>query len=188
MSERFRYFRYADDIAVLCQSEEEAKEALALLQHLTHSLDLQLSPTKTKVEKTEEGVRWLGLVHYPDRTEADPERTDRWFRRFVAIRRVAIQKLNLAEVSADKVAVLKDFEKAILDEIRGRTSSRPSWYAGVKDTGLWKKMDSRLHALIRSVYRKAGISISETKKLPSLHQHMLGRKVQLATPPHSKAD
>ena len=187
MAERFRYFRYADDIAVLCRSEEEASEALALLQHLTRTLDLQLSPTKTKVEKTEEGVRWLGLIHYPERTEADPERTDRWFRRFVAIRRATLQKLIQTELSTDKAAILKDFEKAILDEIRGRTSSRPSWYAGVEDTGLWKKMDSRLHALIRSVYRKAGISLSETKKLPSLHQHMLGRKVQLATPPHSNA-
>ena len=188
MAERFCYFRYADDIALLCQSESEAHEALVALQNLAHSLDLQLSPGKTKIEKTEDGVNWLGIIHYPDHTEADPERVDRWFRRFVAIRRVAIQKLKQTELSIDKAAILKDFEKAILDEMKGRTSSRPAWYAGVKDTGLWKKLDSRLHAVIRSVYRKAGISLPMDKKLPSLHQHMLGRKVQIATPPHSKAD
>jgi hypothetical protein len=58
----------------------------------------------------------------------------------------------------------------------------------VEDKGLWKNLDSRLHAIMRSVYRKAGISLPMDKKLPSLHQHMLGRKVQIAVPPHSKAD
>lgn len=187
MAERFRYFRYADDIAVLCHSELEAAEALSYLQELTRSLDLQLSPGKTKVEKTTEGVRWLGLIHFPNHTEADPDRTDRWFRRFVAIRRAAVQKLHQTETIAGKALILKDFEKALLDEIRGRTSSRPAWYAGVKDTGLWKKLDSQLHALFRSVYRKAGILLPDGKKLPSLHRHMLGRKMQLASPPHSKA-
>ena len=187
MAERFRYFRYADDIAVLCHSEAEVAEALSFLQGLTHSLDLQLSPGKTKVEKTSDGVRWLGLIHFPHHTEADPERTDRWFRRFVAIRRAAVQKLQHTETMAGKASILKDFEKALIDEIRGKTSSRPAWYAGVKDTGLWKKLDSRLHALIRSVYRKAGILLPDGKKLPSLHRHMLGRKVQFASPPHSKA-
>lgn len=180
MAERYRYFRYADDIAVLCNTETEALEAREFLTNLTRSLSLSLSPGKTKIEKTSEGVNWLGLVHYPNHFEADPERVDRWFRRFVAIRRNALQQLKPAGNNPDlKSAVIKSFIHSIRDELRGKTSSRPAWYAGVADKGQWKDLDSRLHAIIRSVYRKAGIAVPENKNFPSVHRHMLARKSHL---------
>jgi RNA-directed DNA polymerase len=58
----FRFVRYADDFVVLCRSESEAKEALALVQRLLEDrLGLSLSPEKTKVTRFHEGFTFLGF-------------------------------------------------------------------------------------------------------------------------------
>lgn len=58
----FRFVRYADDFVVLCESESQAKEALALVQRvLKDRLGLELSPEKTKVTRFHEGFCFLGF-------------------------------------------------------------------------------------------------------------------------------
>ena len=58
----FRFVRYADDFVVLCRSEHDAKEALALVQRLLGDrLGLSLSPEKTKVTRFHEGFTFLGF-------------------------------------------------------------------------------------------------------------------------------
>jgi len=58
----FRFVRYADDFVVLCRSEDEAKEALTLVEHLlADQLGLSLSPEKTKVTRFHEGFSFLGF-------------------------------------------------------------------------------------------------------------------------------
>jgi group II intron reverse transcriptase/maturase len=58
----FRFVRYADDFVVLCRSENEAKEALTLVEHLlAERLGLSLSPEKTKVTRFHEGFSFLGF-------------------------------------------------------------------------------------------------------------------------------
>ncbi len=56
------FVRYADDFVVLCQSEEQAKEALVLIgAFLTSYLELSLSPEKTHVTTFSEGFAFLGF-------------------------------------------------------------------------------------------------------------------------------
>lgn len=58
----FRFVRYADDFVVLCRSEQEAKEALALVEaFVADRLGLTLSPEKTKVTRFHEGFCFLGF-------------------------------------------------------------------------------------------------------------------------------
>jgi len=58
----FRFVRYADDFVVLCRTENEAKEALALVEHLlADRLGLSLSSEKTKVTRFHEGFSFLGF-------------------------------------------------------------------------------------------------------------------------------
>jgi len=58
----FRFVRYADDFVVLCRSEDEAKEALALVEHfVADRLGLSLSLEKTKVTRFHEGFTFLGF-------------------------------------------------------------------------------------------------------------------------------
>jgi RNA-directed DNA polymerase len=57
-----RFVRYADDFVVLCQSQDQAKEALAFVQHvLEQQLGLQLSQEKTKVTSYGKGYQFLGF-------------------------------------------------------------------------------------------------------------------------------
>jgi RNA-directed DNA polymerase len=56
------FVRYADDFVVLCRSEDEAKEALVLVQRLLEErLGLSLSSEKTKVTRFHEGFTFLGF-------------------------------------------------------------------------------------------------------------------------------
>jgi len=58
-----RFVRYADDFVVLCQTPEQAKEALALVEQvLDGGLGLQLSREKTKVTSFGKGYAFLGFV------------------------------------------------------------------------------------------------------------------------------
>ncbi len=58
----FRFVRYADDFVVLCQSENQAKEALALVTHALEQLGLQLSQEKTKITRYTKGYSFLGFI------------------------------------------------------------------------------------------------------------------------------
>lgn len=58
----YRFVRYADDFVVLCRTENEAKEARALVEaFIADRLGLSLSPEKTKVTRFHEGFCFLGF-------------------------------------------------------------------------------------------------------------------------------
>ena len=57
-----RFVRYADDFVVLCKSEEQAKEALGIIDaFLSSQLKLELSPEKTHVTTFSKGFAFLGF-------------------------------------------------------------------------------------------------------------------------------
>lgn len=58
----YQFVRYADDFVVVCQTDRQAQEALALVHRvLTEELGLQLSPEKTKVTTIGKGYEFLGF-------------------------------------------------------------------------------------------------------------------------------
>ena len=60
----YEVIRYADDVLVLCRSEEEAKEALLHVKEILGELELTLHPDKTKIKNFSEGVDFLGFTVY----------------------------------------------------------------------------------------------------------------------------
>lgn len=52
--------RYGDDMVVCCRSQDEAEEALKLLEKLLAKLDLEANPRKTAIFHAEKGFRFLG--------------------------------------------------------------------------------------------------------------------------------
>ncbi len=60
----YEVVRYADDLLVLCESEEEAKEALLHVKEILGELELTLHPDKTKIKNFSEGVDFLGFTVY----------------------------------------------------------------------------------------------------------------------------
>lgn len=172
------YFRYVDDIAIVCDSVRAAEDCLDWLIVQLRSLGLRLSPSKTAIVRIADGVPWLGLIHYGDKSVAEPGRPDRWLKKFAAIRREAVVRLR--DPQTDKSAALADFHRAVRDEIAGRTSSRPGWYASVEDNGEWRELDRSLHAFIRSVHRLAGALPPAGRQLPSVHRAVSSRRHQLS--------
>ena len=58
----YRFARHADELVVLCHSEREAQDALALVTHVLETqLGLQLSPEKTKIQTYGKGYNFLGF-------------------------------------------------------------------------------------------------------------------------------
>jgi RNA-directed DNA polymerase len=57
------WVRYADDVVVLCQSREEAEQALEWIREILNGLGLKLSPDKTRIVHLDEGFDYLGW-HY----------------------------------------------------------------------------------------------------------------------------
>lgn len=181
---QFVYFRFIDDIAIVCRSSRHAEDALDWLVAAARHIGLRLSPSKTAIAPIGKGVSWLGLTHYHDRVIASADRPQRWLKRFAALRRDAASAL--AAPGADNSVILSAFHRAVRDEIAGRTSSRPAWYAAVHDEGEWRRMDRSLHAFIRSLHRQAGAPPPRGRQLPSVHRAIASRRHRLSTP--SNAD
>lgn len=60
------YFRYADDILLLCQSRPQAERLLEKIRDfLSHRLCLALHPQKSIFRKSSGGIDWLGRVFLP---------------------------------------------------------------------------------------------------------------------------
>jgi len=186
MTGRASYHRHVDDIAIVCHSMEAAARERAWLESRIRELDLEIAPAKTGVHRLEEGVPWLGLVHFVDRAAIEAGRTSQWLRRFAAIRQRAGEAL--ARPGADTTDILARFHRAIRDEITGRTSSRPAWYAETADDGEWRRLDRSLHAIIRSLHRQAGAPPPSGRRLPSIHRAIRGRIAAGRHSAPSKAD
>lgn len=56
-----RHLRFADDLLVLCSSEEEANQALGLLREILAPFKLRLNEEKSAVVCADEGFRFLGM-------------------------------------------------------------------------------------------------------------------------------
>lgn len=65
----YRFVRYADDFVVVCQTRQQAEQALNLVEEIMTDLELKLSPEKTKVASYGKGYEFLGFrLSYCSRT------------------------------------------------------------------------------------------------------------------------
>jgi group II intron reverse transcriptase/maturase len=57
----YTFVRYADDLVILCKTEEQAKSALTFTISILADLELECSPEKTKIATIHEGFQFLGF-------------------------------------------------------------------------------------------------------------------------------
>lgn len=57
----YQFVRYADDVAILCRSEEEAQRAMELVRETLAKLKLELNEEKTKITSFRDGFDFLGF-------------------------------------------------------------------------------------------------------------------------------
>lgn len=162
------YFRYVDDITLICTSKEAAVLELENLQNIVHNLGLKLSPSKTVISPLSSGIEWLGMKHFDSKKEVNPDKIKNWLKPFSRLKREAIVAIAEAE-GEDKRLLLNRYIKKIEKQINGKYANRIRWYSLGEDHGQWKYADKLIHEMIRSVCRVAGIEISTIKKLPSVH-------------------
>jgi len=57
----YRFARYADDFVIVCQTQQQAQEALTLVDRVLKDLGLELSPEKTRITTYGKGYEFLGF-------------------------------------------------------------------------------------------------------------------------------
>jgi hypothetical protein len=171
------YFRYVDDILIICTDKENAKETLKSLKEKIEACGLRLAPAKTSVQQMHLGLEWLGMIHYPDRKMIDPEKLEQWIKPFMAIKKNCMLQLAGCSTKQEMETVLKDMLKKTEKHIQGKQGSRIRWYALCEDSGQWKIMDKYIHGMIRSCLRKANFHEEiRSWELPSVHAKICSLK------------
>ena len=97
----FRFARYADDFVVVCQTRQQAQEALTLVEHvLKTDLGLSLSPEKTKITTYGKGYEFLGFFL----SSRSRRMRDKSVQKFKAkVRELTIRKHNLDQKAIEKL-------------------------------------------------------------------------------------
>jgi group II intron reverse transcriptase/maturase len=95
------FARYADDFVVVCQTNEQAQEALTLVEQVLHTdLGLTLSPDKTKITTYGKGYEFLGFFL----SSRSRRMRDKSVQKFKAkVRELTIRKHNLDQKAIEKL-------------------------------------------------------------------------------------
>lgn len=175
LSGKFLFYRYVDDITLVCPNHADASAALKHTARVLNELGLKLSESKTKIETLKDGVTWLGLKHFSDSVQVDDDRVHRWLRKFARMRREAVKNIATGQ---DRHTVVTDYLRAVDLELSGRTGSKVGWFSLVTDTAKWNAVDKALHNMIRSVHRAAGMEYPA--EFPSVSRAIMNRKKRIA--------
>jgi group II intron reverse transcriptase/maturase len=136
----YRFVRYADDFVVLCQTHEQAQEALTLVrQVLEGELGLTLSPEKTKITTYGSGYAFLGF----DLSSRSRRPRDKSVQKFKA----KVRELTLRHCNLDAEVILK-----LNRVIRGTAN----YFATEFSTSRWlfQKLDSWIRMRLRAMKLK----------------------------------
>jgi group II intron reverse transcriptase/maturase len=140
----YRFARYADDFVVVCQTNEQAQEALTLVEHvLSTDLGLTLSPDKTKITTYGKGYEFLGFF-LSSRSRRMRNKSVQKFK--AKVRELTIRKHNL-----DRKAI-KKLNRVIRGTAQyfGTTFSTNRWNFQKLDS--WIRMRLRCMKLNRKNY------------------------------------
>jgi hypothetical protein len=170
------YFRYVDDIAIVCDNLVESKISFEKLKSTVKNLGLSLSSGKTEIVKFEHGLNWLGLVHYPGKKFINPEKITQTFKPITSIQKACAVKLQQSADQNQRVEVVSELIREIDKFILGRNKVRLRWYSLCEDVGQWKQIDKFIHGKIRSCIRKAGLDEQDLPSLPSVHAKIISFK------------
>lgn len=170
------YFRYIDDIVIICHDFEDARLKLDQLKHSLAVLGLKLSSNKTEILRFKEGMEWLGLLHFPEKRYIHPDKLIRAVRPLAIMQKECLQSIERATGMNDKSESIIKFIKQIDKYMTGQKKIRLKWYSLVEDSGQWKLMDKYIHGLIYSCIRKAKVRSDSFRALPSIHAKILSYK------------
>ena len=136
----YRFVRYADDFIVVCQTNEQAQEALTLVEQvLDTDLGLTLSPDKTKITTYGKGYEFLGFFL----SSRSRRMRDKSLQKFKAkVRELTVRKHNL--------------DKKAIEELNRVIRGTAQYFGTSFSTNRWKfqKLDSWIRMRLRSMKLK----------------------------------
>lgn len=156
----YRCARYADDFVVLCQTHEQAQEALTLVRQVLESeLGLTLSPEKTKITTYARGYAFLGF----DLSARSRKPRDKSVQKFKAkVRELTLRHRNLDAEVVEKLNRV----------IRGTAN----YFATAFSTSRWtfQKLDSWVRMRVRAMKYKRKNYGDNRKLRVGYFRHKLG--------------
>jgi RNA-directed DNA polymerase len=137
----FTLIRYADDMVVMCRTQEEAENALAKLGELVEARGLQLHPDKTRLAHlmVKPGFQFLGYDFYDKYRDPRDSSTDKLH---AAVRR----KTKLTNGNS------------LAEIVRSLNASLRGWYNYFKfcspNSNAWQEIDARVRYRLRAILDK----------------------------------
>jgi len=138
--------RYADDFVLLCQSAEEAEEALRQVRNWTQENGLQLHPEKTRIVDMTESEQGFDFLGYHFHTSGEKKEIKRWVSRksekkFKDSIRAKTRKCNGQSMEA----IIADVNRTL----RG-------WFEYFKHSNRYtfQRLDSWIRRRLRTILRK----------------------------------
>jgi hypothetical protein len=155
----YHFVRYADDFVVVCQTDQQAQEALTLVKRVMEDMGLQLSPDKTKVTTFGKGYDFLGF--------SLSSRSRRMRYKSVQKFKAKIRELTIRKHNLDAEAV-----KKLNRVIRGTAN----YFATNFSTCRWEfqKFDSWIRMRLRCMTLKRKNYNDNGKLRVSYFRHKLG--------------
>jgi RNA-directed DNA polymerase len=156
----YHFVRYADDFVVLCQTTQQAQEALRLVKRvLEDELGLKLSPEKTQTTTYGKGYDFLGF-HLSSRSRRMREKSEQKFK--ARIRELTQRHRNL------DCRVVEELNQVI----RGTAHYFATWFS----TCRWKfqKLDSWIRMRLRAMKLKRKNYNDNQKLRLRYFRHKLG--------------
>lgn len=134
-----RFARYADDFVIVCQTTQQAQEALSLVKLVLTDLGLELSPEKTKIGTYGKGYNFLGFFL--------SSRSRRMGDKAVQRLKIKVRELTVRKHNLDHHVIMK------LNRIIRGTAQ---YYATSFSTGRWtfQKLDSWIRMRLRCMKLK----------------------------------
>ncbi len=136
----YQFARYADDFVVVCQTDQQAREALALVKRvLADKLGLQLSSEKTEITSFGKGYDFLGFTL--------SSRSRRMREKSVQKLKIKVRELTVRKHNLDAKAIVK-----LNRVIRGTAN----YFAASFSTNRWsfQKLDSWIRMRLRCMKKK----------------------------------
>jgi RNA-directed DNA polymerase len=156
----YHFVRYADDFVVLCQTDQQAQEALELARHVLEGrLGLKMSPEKTKITTYGKGYDFLGF-HLSPRSRNMREKSVLKFK--AKIKDMTQRHLNLDRERVGKLNLV----------IRGTAR----YFATEFSTVRWhfQKLDSWIRMRLRCMKKKRKNYNDNQKLRVNYFRHKLG--------------
>jgi RNA-directed DNA polymerase len=156
----YRFARYADDFVVLCQTREQAQEALTLVrQVLEGELGLNLSPEKTKITTYGSGYAFLGF----DLSSRSRRPRDKSVQKFKAkVRELTLRHCNL--------------DAEVIEKLNRVIRGTANYFATAFSTSRWtfQKLDSWIRMRVRAMKYKRKNYGDNRKLRVGYFRHKLG--------------